>query len=204
MQTTILLCRHAEVHNPERILYGRLPGFGLSEAGWRQAERLAAALAAEPISAIYTSPLLRARQTADCIHRLHPTARLILAEPLNEVFTSWQGKRWAELGGARYYEPPADPGDETMLDLVARLQSFVAHVVHARRGQTVVAVSHGDPIAIFLMALFGAPLSEQELRRHQTYYPALASINRLVFADDLTLVSRDYLDLRQLPEAARL
>src|SRR5438874_3906508 len=74
--TTLLLMRHAEVHNPEDILYGRLPRFGLSELGKQQAEVTARALAEEPISTFYTSPQLRARQTARILAAPHPGATL--------------------------------------------------------------------------------------------------------------------------------
>ncbi|MCS6801221.1 MAG: histidine phosphatase family protein [Chloroflexota bacterium] len=204
MTTTIYLCRHAEVHNPDRILYGRLPGFGLSRAGHEQAARLAAYLSAQPLAVIYTSPLLRARQTAAYALALQPEARLIIAQGLHEVFTSWQGKPWSQLSGAMYYEPPADPGDETMLDVARRMRGFLEHVVRCHPGRAVAAFSHGDPIAIVLMALHGLPLSERELRRNRTFYPDLASVNRLVFDAEGTLIERTYLALQQLPEVSRL
>ncbi|HMM43059.1 MAG TPA: histidine phosphatase family protein, partial [Thermomicrobiales bacterium] len=65
--TTILFVRHTEVENPDGLLYGRLPGFRLSDAGRRHAERVAGAIAGRDIAAIYSSPLLRARQTAAII-----------------------------------------------------------------------------------------------------------------------------------------
>lgn len=72
MATTIHLLRHGEVHNPDRILYGRLPGFGLSDRGRDMAERAAAILSGGEgdIRAIVSSPLLRTRQTAEPLARL--------------------------------------------------------------------------------------------------------------------------------------
>jgi broad specificity phosphatase PhoE len=61
---TVHLLRHGEVHNPDRILYGRLPGYRLSELGERQAEAAAAWLAGRDIGYLVSSPLERARQTA--------------------------------------------------------------------------------------------------------------------------------------------
>ena len=66
--------RHGEVHNPRAIFYGRMPRFRLSEAGRRQAEAAADYLAGAPLAAIYTSPLLRARQTAAIIQRAQQEA----------------------------------------------------------------------------------------------------------------------------------
>ncbi|HEV7208461.1 MAG TPA: histidine phosphatase family protein, partial [Mycobacteriales bacterium] len=62
--TTIHLLRHGEVFNPNKVLYGRLPGFLLSEAGQRMAEVAAASLKGRDITGLYVSPLERARQTA--------------------------------------------------------------------------------------------------------------------------------------------
>ena len=62
--TTVHLLRHGEVHNPDRVLYGRLPGFGLSELGIAQAGLAADFLAQRPIGHLVSSPLERAQQTA--------------------------------------------------------------------------------------------------------------------------------------------
>lgn len=202
MPTTIYLCRHAEVHNPDRILYGRLPGFGLSDSGRDQADRLAAYLSLEPLAVVYTSPLLRARQTAAAVLARQPRARLIVASGLIEVFTSWQGKPWSQLAGAMYYDPPADPGDETMVEVASRMRRFVDHVLRVHPNEAVAAISHGDPIAIYLMALHGVTLSERDLRQNRTFYPEVASVNRLVFADNGTLIERTYTSVHRLATAA--
>ena len=68
-QTDILFIRHAEVMNPDNVFYARLARFKLSEQGLKDAEAAAAALAEEPLAAIYTSPMLRAKQTARIIAR---------------------------------------------------------------------------------------------------------------------------------------
>ena len=70
-RTVVHLLRHGEVHNPERILYGRLPGFGLSDLGVRQAEQVAAYLRDHDVVHVVSSPLLRAQQTAAPIAALH-------------------------------------------------------------------------------------------------------------------------------------
>src|SRR4051794_22380086 len=89
--TRLLLVRHAEVDNARRVLYGRLPRFALSAAGRREAERLAEALGREPVAALYSSPLLRARQTAGVIARHHPDAARHVSALLHEVRSAWEG-----------------------------------------------------------------------------------------------------------------
>lgn len=192
MTTTILLARHAEVHNPTGVLYGRLPGFGLSDEGWRQAERLSAALLVEPIAAIYTSPLLRARQTAEVIARNHPRAPLRRSALITEVFTSWQGSPASKLFSVTFYDPPKLSTDESMFHIARRMRRFVGRMVRRHPGETVAAVSHGDAISIYLMTLRGAELSEKQLRQSRTDYPDRASINKLEFDDFGALLSRTY------------
>src|SRR5512144_1944796 len=62
--TVVHLVRHGEVHNPDGVLYGRLPGFGLSALGREMAETVAAHLADHDIVHVAASPLERAMQTA--------------------------------------------------------------------------------------------------------------------------------------------
>src|SRR5437588_6110299 len=107
--TEILVVRHAHVHNPRDILYGRLPRFRLSTQGQRQAEETARFLAARPVAAIYTSPLLRARQTARILTHYHPSVGLKTSRRLLEVRTSYQGSPNSILKkGFSFYEPLKD------------------------------------------------------------------------------------------------
>src|SRR5437763_15184254 len=69
--TVVHLVRHGEVHNPEGVLYGRLPGFHLSTAGRQMAEAVAAALARRDVGLVVSSPLERARETAEPIAAAH-------------------------------------------------------------------------------------------------------------------------------------
>ena len=70
-QTRVHVMRHGEVHNPGGILYGRLPGFHLSDRGRAQAEAVADALAGRDIVAVIASPLQRAQETAAPIAAKH-------------------------------------------------------------------------------------------------------------------------------------
>ena len=60
----IHLVRHGEVHNPDGILYGRIPGYHLSELGHKMADAADASLAGHPVTALYASPLQRAQESA--------------------------------------------------------------------------------------------------------------------------------------------
>jgi len=181
--TTILAIRHAEVHNPKDIVYGRLPHFSLSRLGRQQAEATARFLYARPISAIYSSPLLRARQTARILSRYHPRLVPRTARALVEVRTSYQGSPNSILKpGFSFYEPLKVPSDESMQQVFDRMLRFVRLLVRRHTGGSVVMVSHADPIAILLVGLEGLALTAANL--HSTVYPDRGSVTQILIGHD--------------------
>jgi probable phosphoglycerate mutase len=180
--TTILLVRHADVHNPGDIVYGRLPRFGLSKIGREEATRTAVALAEEPLAAIYSSPQLRARQTAGFLLAHRPGLRLRITQDLDEVKTGWQGtpnKIMAEKN-YNYYRDRVNPDDEDVPDVVARMLRWVDRVARRHAGQTVVGVTHGDPAMMLRIYFLGQEVTMESLRQKELY-PAKGSITRLIF-----------------------
>ena len=71
MASTVHVLRHGEVENPEKILYGRQPGWRLSERGQEMAKAVAQWSTSLPIAAIHASPLQRAQETAAPLAQLH-------------------------------------------------------------------------------------------------------------------------------------
>ena len=178
--TTILLVRHTEVHNPDRVLYGRLPRFRLSEQGRQQAERTAAFLADRPVVAIYSSPLLRARQTADVIAHYHPEATRHVSRLLQEVGSAWQGTPFTSFkAGFSTYTERREPDDESLEDVAARMRAFVERTRRRHPGACVVAVSHGDPISALRVVLSGRPLTLAALRGAD--YAGLGSVTEITY-----------------------
>ncbi|HEX6510324.1 MAG TPA: histidine phosphatase family protein [Chloroflexota bacterium] len=168
--------RHAEVHNPNDILYGRLPRFRLSARGREQAALLGRFLTGRPITAIYTSPLLRARETAATISRELGNIPVRRSNLLVEVRTGYQGSPNSIVKpGFTFYDPKHHPADESMEDVYARFERFLRLAVRRHPGQAIAAVSHADPIAIMRLGLTGQPFTASSL--HSTVYPARASIN---------------------------
>jgi len=181
--TEILVVRHADVHNPKDILYGRLPGYRLSDKGRAQAEETAKFIAARSVTAIYTSPLLRARQTAHILTHYHSSLSVRVSSRLLEVKTAYQGSPNAIITrGFSFYEPRKDPGDESMAEVFDRLLRFLRQAVRRHAGGTVVAVTHADPIAIMRVGLEGLPLTAASL--HATVYPNRASVNQITLEPD--------------------
>jgi broad specificity phosphatase PhoE len=186
------------VHNPRDILYGRLPRFRLSERGHEQARAAARFLAGRPISAIYTSPLLRARQTAETLAAFHPDVRVRRDRSLIEVRTSYQGMPNSILKqGFSFYDPKPNADDETMQEIWDRMSGFLRRAARRHPGETVVAVSHGDPITILHVGLRNLEMTSKNL--HSVVYAMRASITQITLQPDLT-PSVSYFNVGELEE----
>src|SRR5665809_35607 len=81
VRTVVHLLRHGEVHNPEGVLYGRLPGYHLSELGRQMAERAAGHLAGHDVTHLVASPLERAQETAAPLAATFGLSLIHISEP---------------------------------------------------------------------------------------------------------------------------
>ncbi len=179
--------RHGRVHNPDKIVYGRLPGFRLSRRGRFEAECAARALSREPLAAIYASPLLRARQTAAAIQACHPHLKVHISRLLTEVCGPFEGqpkKVVDALGGDTY--TGALPPCEQPRDIIRRMQNFIRRVRRKFAGRQVVAVTHGDVITFTLLWAGSLPPTPDTKHRLAALglsdpYPATASMSTLVY-----------------------
>lgn len=185
--TVVHLLRHGEVYNPEGILYGRLPGFKLSERGQRQALMVAEALTGHDIVHVVASPLERAQETAAPIaagHRLdvHVDRRLIEAD------NNFQGKRVSVGDGAlrqpkhwHHLRNPFLPSwGEPYLQIARRMLGAVYRARAAADGREAVCVSHQLPIWTVRRFLEGRRMWHDPRRRQC----ALASLTSLVFDEE--------------------
>lgn len=196
--TVIYFVRHADVHNPQDVLYGRLPRFGLSQLGWTQAQVTASVLAETSVSAFYSSPQLRARQTAEVIRAAHPGVPLHISKLLAEVLTGWQGRLHVQLEeiGFNFYDNPVNLGDENLADVWKRINRFVARTRRLNRGTAVVAVTHGDICHLARGGFRGLPIDISSIRLPHPY-PGKGSLTRLTFSADLSAtypISVEYFD----------
>lgn len=163
----IYLVRHGENDVLRHSIAGRSPGVSLNAAGRDQAQRLACVLAREShaIRRIYSSPLERARETAQPLaERLAQPVHLI--DGLLELdFGEWTGKSMEELqtselwnqwntfrGGGRI------PGGETMLTAQHRIVSAIETLRREHPGENLALFSHGDPIRAALLYYLGMPI----------------------------------------------
>ncbi len=167
VETRVIFMRHGNVHNPRNLIYGRLPRMRLSDKGREDIERTARFLSEQSVTAIYTSPLLRARQSAAILAAHCPGVRVRRYAGLAEVQTSWEGednKVVQEIRGFSYYDPLKGEGDETILDVFTRMNSALRLVLRRHPGETTVCVSHGDPIKILRVGYSGKPLTPAHVR----------------------------------------
>ncbi len=153
MKTTVHLLRHGEVHNPTGVLYGRLPGFRLSERGEKQAATVGAALADEDITAVLASPLERAQQTATPIAAAHGL-EIVTVDDLIEADNRFEGTPFGVGDGALrnprnwwHLRNPFTPSwGEPYVVIAARMRAAVARARELAEGHTAVCVSHQLPI----------------------------------------------------------
>jgi len=159
---TLLLVRHGHTDVAGRRLTGWQRGVHLNAQGRREAERLVERLEGVPVSAIWTSPLERCRETAAPLARdrgLSPTVQRGLIEV---DYGAWTGRSIAQLRRTRLWRSvmhaPSTvrfPGGESMLEVQARMVDAAMTLAAAHPGGTVVAVSHADPIRLLVTHLAG-------------------------------------------------
>ena len=97
--TTVHMIRHGEVFNPDKVLYGRLPGYHLSERGRAQAQAAADSLARNDIVYVVASPLERAQETAAPIAEHHGLS-IDTDDDLIESWNQFEGQKVAPGDGA--------------------------------------------------------------------------------------------------------
>jgi broad specificity phosphatase PhoE len=194
------------VHNPDHVLYGRLPGYHLSANGRMMAAAAADYFEARPVAAIFASPLERAQETAQPVaERLG--LPIITDDRLIESGNVLEGKSvsLASLGlnprNWRYLWNPFRPSwGEPYTQIVGRVRQVVDRARDASPGREAVCVSHQLPIWVSRLAaehrrLWHNPSSRQ---------CALGSVTSLTFdGDQLTRVSYAVPPRQQVADADR-
>jgi len=192
--TTVHVLRHGEVHNPHGVLYGRLPGYRLSELGHAMAERVAKHLAGTDVVHVVSSPLERAQETAAPAARelglpVATDERLIEAGNVFEGLTFGVGdgslrrpSHWVHLRN-----PLRPSWGEPYTEIAARMMAAIEAARDAARGHEALAVSHQLPIWTARSIATGRRLWHDPRKRQC----ALASLTSFTYRDD-DLVSVSY------------
>ena len=189
MRTTVYLMRHGQVHNPEGILYGRLPGYFLSDEGISQARAAGAWLADKNITAIYCSPMERALQTASIVAEYLGGLSPVVDESIIEVGTPYEGEKTAKLAAKGWdLYTGNEPPHEVPASVLERILDFFDDSLERHCGESIVAVAHGD-ILVFPWLHAQGEMPEALMKdRLLDYalpveYPATASIMTFELTD---------------------
>ena len=193
-RTIVHLLRHGEVHNPEKILYGRLPGYHLSEVGRKMADRAAEYFAARDVAAVIASPLERAQETAAPVAAAH-NLPVGTDERILESTSVFEGRAFGpDLKALRHprawshLRNPFRPSwGEAYAVVAQRMHAAAAAARDAVRGREAVLVSHQLPIWVARLAAENRRLWHDPRRREC----ALASVTSLTYDGD-RIVSVDY------------
>jgi broad specificity phosphatase PhoE len=186
VNATVHLVRHGEVDNPKGVLYGRIPGYHLSEAGRMMAKAAADFLAGRDIVVLRSSPLERALETAEPIG-----AELGLPvevdDRLIEPWNHFEGMRFGVGDGAlrqprhwlHLWNPFRPSWGEPYGQVAARVLAAVGDAATAANGHEAVCVSHQLPIWVTRRSVEGRRLWHDPRRREC----ALGSVTSVTFAD---------------------
>ena len=164
--TLVLLVRHGQTSTTGSVLPGRAPGLHLADKGREQADAAAARLAGvNGITAVYASPLERTRETAAPIARAVGVRARISRGLLECDFGSWTGRKLADLMKLPEWRTVQTapsvfrfPDGESFIEMQTRIVGAVDKLRIAHPGQTVVAVSHADPIKAAVAHAMGTHL----------------------------------------------
>jgi broad specificity phosphatase PhoE len=193
VKTTVHLLRHGEVLNPTGVLYGRRPGFMLSDLGLRMAQRVADTISDRDITHIVSSPLERARQTGQPLAtalglEIQTDERVIESTNVFEGQTFGVGdgvlrrpSSWRHL-----WNPFRPSWGEPYKEMVARMMAAVNDARAAAEGHEAVVVSHQLPIWITRLHAENRSYVHDPRRRQCT----LCSLTSFTFDDErLTTVT---------------
>lgn len=178
--------RHGEVHNPDGVLYGLLPGYHLSQTGQLMAERLGQWFATTELAQLRCSPLERARETMAPIAAQRPELEVRLDDRLIEAENHLAGQVFGKHNKAifdprnwRYFVNPVKPSwGEAYEQIAARMLAVINEVAdEIGPGAQAVLVSHQLPIWIARRAAEGRRLPHDPRKRQCT----LASVTTFRF-----------------------
>jgi broad specificity phosphatase PhoE len=185
--TVVHLLRHGEVHNPEKVLYGRLPGYRLSTTGEAMALAAAEWFAGKDVTHLVSSPLERAQQTAAPLAKTFGLT-VSIDERLIEAGNAFEGLRVGVGDGAlrvprhwwKLRNPFRPSWGEPYVEIAARMLAAVEAARDAARGREAVLVSHQLPIWTLRLHVEGRRYAHDPRRRQC----GLASVTSVTYDGD--------------------
>ncbi len=165
--TRIILVRHGETVANREFRYVGTRDDALTEHGQTQARQIAEALSVLPVAAVYSSPRLRAYETALPVASRHGLTVQVVDELREGDFGRWEGLSRAEVMAQDAQSlldwerdtSLAPPDGESLDAMQRRVSAVVEKLVQTHPGQTVVLVSHVGPVKAVLCTALGVPAS---------------------------------------------
>jgi alpha-ribazole phosphatase len=185
--------RHGQTSWNQEGKYQGHSDISLNERGIKQGNLVAKRLAKEKISAIYSSDLLRAQQTAEAIAEYHGLSVITKPEFREINFGIWEGLTyqeimadWPEILTAMYSKPDeiGPPQGESFQVVKQRVTRSLQECIAEHQEQTIVLVSHGGTMRVLLCAALGIGLDKMWSMRQDS-----SAINIIEYIDNRAVVS---------------
>jgi len=193
--SVVHLVRHGQVHNPEGVLYGRTPGYGLSELGRQMAGRLGEHFADVPLVHLVSSPLQRAQETIAPIAAAHPDLEVHIDDRVIEAANVFEGRSFGKrneilLRPSSWWamrNPLRPSWGESYTSILARMRAALVDAASHAVGGEALVLSHELPIWMARSWAEGRSLVHDPRRRQAR----LASVTTFTFQGS-HLVRVDY------------
>ena len=195
MSSTVHVARHGEVENPQKILYGRQPGWRLSNRGQEMAQVLGEWSKSIDLGALHVSPLQRAQETAAPIAKAHGI-EITTDDRLIEAGNIFEGKSFEPGSGIlkhptawrHLYNPWKPSWGEPYEEQITRMLAAIFDANKAANGKDAIVVSHQLPIWILRSAIEGRSMLHDPRKRECT----LASVTSVHFDDEGMISGTSY------------
>ncbi|MDG2198338.1 MAG: histidine phosphatase family protein [SAR324 cluster bacterium] len=159
----VFLVRHGEVFNPKQIIYGKIPGYFLSEKGCQDIKNIAEKLQKNaPFELIYASPMDRTRQSAEIISSIVPSTIEVEPRITETDVGSFQGEPFTKLPADYFSDSSEKYGIESPTMVLSRMMNWFEEIRKKHVGRTLIAVSHRDPIGALVNELNKAATKKVE------------------------------------------
>ena len=193
--SVVHLVRHGQVHNPDGVLYGRTPGYGLSDLGRQMAQRLGEHFSDVPLVHLVSSPLQRAQETIAPIAAAHPDLEVHIDDRVIEAANVFEGRSFGKrneilLRPSSWWalrNPLRPSWGESYTSILARMRTALVDAASHAVGGEALVLSHELPIWMARSWAEGRPLVHDPRRRQAR----LASVTTFTFSGS-HLVRVDY------------
>ena len=164
---TVFLIRHGQTMWNKELKFQGHSDIKLSEEGLRQAEQVALRLRREPFSAIYSSDLVRARETAETVALYHSLPVVTMPEFREVCFGEWEGLKYEHIYAGwseeinKFFQYPSQveiPGGESFYDVQRRTNQGLEELRTRHEGECIAVVTHGGAIRTLLCSALGISL----------------------------------------------